>query len=285
MRTASRDELIAAAHRGPSSRASPSGCTAPWTRWARCSARSFALLLVQFARAPALDLRDRRDPGLHQRARHPAPREGAPRRAAARGVPPVAAGLAGLPLAAGRLPALRRRQLERHVHPAQGQLARGAVRHGGRPAERAHPALRALQRRVRGRVAAARRPQRPRRPVPARDRRLRRVRRRVRRVRGGRLVGWCSPSSSPPTASTSPPPKARARPSSAAPSRAASAARPSACTTRPPASPASAPARSAACSGAPSGPGRRSHFGAAAALAAASVMLLGRGKVRRALEA
>ena len=84
--------------------------------------------------------------------------QGAPGGAAAHRLPPVAARLAGLPLAAGRLAAVRGRQLQRHVHPAEGQ--------GRRPGhERRHPAVRALQRHVLGRLAAARRPQRPRRPV------------------------------------------------------------------------------------------------------------------------
>ena len=134
-----------------------------------------------------------------------------------------------------------------------------------------------------GRLAAARRPQRPRRPVPARARRATpcsppSTSASRRRARGSR---WrCS---SPPTASTSPPPRARARRSSGAPSPRASAPRRSASTTPPPASPASPPAPLGGLLWSAVGPWATFAFGAAAALAAAALMLLGHGRVRRAL--
>ena len=107
--------------RGPSSRGWPSACTAPWTRMGAVVGPLIALplmssRLVCAGSSPSpscrgssacssilLFVREHRE--QPQRAR----------------LPPLAAGLAGLSLAAGRLPDLRRRQLERHVHPAQGQ--------------------------------------------------------------------------------------------------------------------------------------------------------------------
>ena len=129
-------------------------------------------------------------------------RERAPGGARSRTPPPASARLAGVPLDAGRVARLRRRQLEQHVHPAARQVAR--LRRHGRD-----PALRALQRHLRRRLTAARRPLRPRRPVPRGDRRVPRLRRRVRRLRPVHAAAGRSPCSSPSTASTSPPRRAR----------------------------------------------------------------------------
>ena len=105
----------------PSSAASPSACTAPWTRMgAVARAADRPGLLSSWGSRCAGCSRVAVVPGAAQRGRDRAGcasgRRGARRRAAFR----CACRLARLPLAARRLAGLRRRQLQQHVHPAQG---------------------------------------------------------------------------------------------------------------------------------------------------------------------